>query len=121
MRLGVIAALVFIVLSLGIWYSAVTNVALIDADTEAAMEQMSSAYVIAQEGEFGAGNFITMVGSTFGYFGALIEDLTYQMFNNPLWVSGGWTLVPYFTLSPFVIVLIFGLILLMLGMLQKQV
>jgi len=121
MRIGVIAAIVFMLLSCGILYGSVTNEALVNSRTESAMEQMMSAKDISQEGDFGAGNYVKLVGATFSYFDAMVEDTAYQLFNNPLWTEGGWTIVPYYTFSPIVIVFIFGMILLFAAIIQKQI
>lgn len=121
MRLGVIAAIVFMLLATGLLYSSVTDESLVTSRTEAAMEEMMAAKDISEEGDFGVGNYLKLVGSTFDYFGAMIEDTVYQLFNNPLWVADGWTLVPYYTFSPIVIVFILGLIILLIGILQKSV
>ena len=121
MRLGMIAALIFIVLSLGIFYSAYTGDSSVDANTETALEELQAARLVAQEGDFGAGSYVTVVAAQLGYFSALIEGLAYQAYNNPIWDSGGWTIVPYFTISPFVAVIVFGLIILLIGLIQKQI
>ena len=120
MRLGVIAALIFIVLSLGIFYGAVTNQSLVDEDLERSMESMMTATKVVQEGDFGVDNFLTLLSAPFIYFDSLVS-IAWNAFDNPLFTTGGWTIVPYFSISPFMMVLFFGLIILLIGVIQKQV
>jgi len=117
MRSGVIAAMVFIVLSLGLFYGAVTNQSGIDPSVEESMETMMTATKVVQEGDWG--NFLTLVSAPFMFFDSIV-NIAWTAFNNPLFTTGGWTIVPYFTVSPLAIVLFLGLIILLIGILQKQ-
>ncbi len=118
MRLGTIAALIFIVMCLGLLYGSVTNQSLVDTEVEQSMERMMSATKVVEEGDWG--NFLTLLAAPFYYFDSMVS-LAWKAFNNPLFTTGGWAIVPYFTVSPFVIVLFFGLIILLIGVIQKQV
>lgn len=118
MRLGVVAALIFMVLGLGVLYGSVTNEPLIDSEVEESMETMMSASKVVEEGDWG--NWLTLVAAPFTYFDSLVS-MAWKAFDNPLFTTGGWAIVPYFTISPFVIVLFFGLIILLIGIMQKQV
>jgi hypothetical protein len=82
------------------------------------MESMMTATKVVQEGDFGIDSFVTMVGAGFTYFDSMV-DIAWSAFNNPLFTTGGWAIVPYFTISPFMMVLFFGLIILLIGILSK--
>lgn len=118
MRLGMIAAIVFIVLGLGLLYGSVTNEPLINTDVEEAMESSMSATKVVQEGDWG--NFLTLLAAPFAYFDSLVS-IAWTAFNNPLFTTGGWTIVPYFSISPIMMVFFFGLIILLIGIIQKQI
>ena len=124
MRLGMIAALIFIVLSFGVLFSVVTNESLINTEVEKAMKTMQSATKVIQEGELGPDQFLTLLAAPFLYFDSLIT-IAWAAFNNPVYTgdigSPGWTIVPYFTVSPFMMVLFLGFIILLIGVIQKQV
>ena len=117
MRLGTIAALVFIVLGLGLLYGSVTNEPLIDAKVEKSLESMMVYDQVSEEGAWG--NILKLPSMAATYFTSFIT-IAWHAFDNPLFTTGSWALVPYFTISPFVIVLFFGLIVLFVGILQKQ-
>lgn len=120
MRLGMIAALIFIVLATGVLYSSVTNQSVIAASVEQSTETMISATKVVQEGDFGPDNFLTLLAAPFAYFDSLV-DIAWSAFNNPLFTAEtGWAIVPYFTITPFEMVLFLGLILLLIGIAQKQ-
>lgn len=108
----------FVVLSLGLLFGSVTNEPLVDTETEENLESMMSATKVVQEGDWG--NWLTLVAAPFTYFDAVV-GMAWKAFNNPLFTAGGWAIVPYFTVTPLVIVLFFGLIVLLIGILQKNV
>lgn len=119
MRLGVIACLVFIALGFGLLFGAMENRPLIDEDVETSMETMMSASQIIEEGDWG--NTLTLLAAPLDFFGSLI-GVVWSAFNNPLFYAGGWwAIVPYFALSPLVIVCITGLIILLIGILSKSI
>ncbi|KKM76562.1 hypothetical protein LCGC14_1378910 [marine sediment metagenome] len=117
MRLGVIAAVVFMVLSFGLLYGSVENRSLIDEDVQESLNTMQSATKVIEEGDWG--NYITLLAAPFVYFDSIVT-IAWKAFNNPLWDTGNWILVPYFTTSPLIIVLFFGLIILLVGILRKS-
>lgn len=118
MRIGVIAGIVILALGLGLLYGAWTGAPLIDSDVEESMETLQSATEVTEEGDWG--NYISLLAAPFEYMGSIVS-MAWKGFTSPIWNSGGWALVPYFTISPFIVVLIFGMILLFIGVLQKQV
>ena len=117
MRLGLIAAVVFIVLSMGLLIGAAENEPLIDAEMQEAMETMMGPTKVTEESAWG--NFITLVSAPFRYFDSLMH-IAHKAFNTSIWDTGQWALVPYFLLSPIIIVLVLGLIMLLIGILRKS-
>ena len=119
MRLGVVAAIVFIVLGFGILFGSMENRPLIDSTTQARLDVLMNAEKVSQEGGFGVDSIVTLVKAPFLYFDAMIGTAR-AAFDNPLFTAGGgWSIIPYFTVSPIMIVLIFGLVILLLGVLSK--
>ncbi len=132
MRLGIIAAIVFITLSLGVLYGTVSNQnmllvasgvgtegTLIDEDLEAMMD----ATKVIQEGDWG--NYITLLAAPFVYFDSVVsiawKAFAYSPFTSDIAEGTGWAMVPYFTVTPLVIVLFFGLIILLIGTFWKTI
>lgn len=120
MRLGVVAALIFMVLGLGLLYGSYEGSSMIDSDMQHDLNNMQSAAKVVEEGDLGAGDYLTLLAAPFTYFDSFVS-MAWRAYNNPLWDSGAWTLVPYFTISPFIITLFFGLIILLIGILNKTV
>jgi len=118
MRLGLVAAVVFMVLGMGLLYGAAENRPLIDSDVEQSMEVMQSATKVTQES--GWGGFITLLAAPFRYFDSIVT-MAWKTFDNSLWDSGQWVLVPYIFVSPVIIVLFLGFIMLLIGIFQKNV
>lgn len=115
MRLGMLAALIFIVLALGFWFSSATNNSGISPNIQADMNTMMSATKVTQQSSWS--NFITMVAAPFKYFDSIV-DIAWSAFNTPIFNTGEWSIVPFFAISPFEIVLFFGLIILLLYLLR---
>ena len=119
MRLGVIAAIVFIVLGFGMLFGGIENKPLIDSVTQDRLDTMMSANKVVQEGNFGVDSFVTLVSAPFTYFDSLV-GIAWSAFDNPLFAAGGgWAIIPYFTITPIQIVLFFGLLILLIGILSK--
>lgn len=120
MRLGVIAAIVFMVLSFGLLFGSIENRPLIDPAVQENMETMMTVNKVTQQGSFGVGSVVTLVSAVGGYFDSLVQ-IAWTAFNNPLVQAGGyWAIIPYFGISPLMIVLFFGLIILLIGILSKS-
>ena len=121
MRLGVIAAMVFMVLCFGLLFGSIENRPLIDPTVQENMEIMMSVNKVTQQGSFGVGSVVTLVSAVGGYFDSLVQ-MAWAAFDNPLVQAGGyWAIIPYFGISPLMIVLFFGLIILLIGILSKAI
>jgi len=119
MRLGVIAALVFIVLGFGLMFGSMGNRPLIDSSVQDSMNTMMNANKVLQQGSFGVDSAITLMSAPIDYFDAVV-GMAWTAFNNPLFEAGGyWALIPYFGVAPLEIVLFFGLIILLIGIFSK--
>lgn len=129
MRLGVIAAVVFIVLCFSILYGTIDNESLMareggaDTTVQEDLNAMMDATKVVQESDWG--NYMTLLAAPFVYFDSLVSMAWKSFASNPfaseVTVGTPWTLIPYFTVSPLIVVLFFGLIILLIGILQKSV
>lgn len=124
MRLGTFSALIFIVLSFGVLFGSVEDHPVLNESVQNSMESTMAATKVVQEGDWGS--FITVLQAPFSYFDSMV-NIAWEAFNNPIFSVGsdddgtGWAFVPYFVISPLVMVFFFGLIILLIGMLQKQI
>jgi hypothetical protein len=118
MRSGWIAGIIFLVVSMALISGSITNESLIDTELENNLESVETAVKSVED--IGWDTPFTAVRAAFDYFDSLIS-IVWGAFNTPLWDAGGWAFIPYFTVTPIVAVIVFGLIITMIAIIQKQI
>lgn len=116
MRLGLVAALLFIVMSMSLLVGVAENRNIVDEDLKDDMNTLMNP--LGPVFDTGWDRPLAFLSAPVEYFGAVI-DIARRGFDVGIWQSGYWTLIPYFVLAPIVIVVIMGMILMMIALTQK--
>lgn len=115
MRIGLIAAIIFMVTVLGVMYGVVQNQSMVTEEVKEHLDATSDLQVEVQD--IGWGSVLTLPVQTFNYFKSLMK-VVWQVFNNPF-TEGGWTMVSYILLSPLIAVVVLGLVMMVIAIVQK--
>ncbi len=100
----------------GIIFGVGQNESLINSEVETNLESIQDIQLAIED--FGWTSPIELVKAGTTYFTSFFTIL-WQVFNNPF-TEGGWALIPYIFLSPYVIPIVLMLILLIIGILRSS-
>ncbi|KKN45376.1 hypothetical protein LCGC14_0683620 [marine sediment metagenome] len=114
---GLIGAIVFIVIVLGIAYGAVPNASQVNTQLELDLEMMTNAQKAIQD--IGWSNPWTAVTAPANYINSVLKVM-WHIFDTPF-DTGMWALVPYIMMTPIMAVVFFGLIALFIGIIWKTI
>lgn len=116
MRLGYIAAAVFLVVVMGLIFGTVQNESLVTDALEEHLEAIGDVRLAIVD--FGWTTPVELVQAGPKYFTSLFT-IVWQVFNTPF-TEGNWALVPYTFITPFIIPIVLMMIIIIIGILQSQ-
>jgi len=126
MKLGIIAAVLFIVVGWALLLGTVEGTltgdgpgeALITEEMETHMERLNTLQASIED--VGIDSVIEIPMAVAGYFSSLV-GLGWQMFNTPIWNEGYWILLKYLIVVPFFAVVVLGLVIVFAGILRRAI